>query len=166
MTRYLLFGTVLSFLLVPFMADAQEQRVVVDEGPDTPLIYPAEDIRWRAGPGSFEAGSMFTVLEGDPAEPGFFTMQIRMPDGFVIAPHWHPGVERLTVLSGAFHLGHGEVFDRQAAERLPAGSHFSLPPGMRHYAFTEGETVVQLSSIGPWEITYVNADDDPRRRGR
>jgi hypothetical protein len=27
-----------------------------------------------------------------------------------------------------------------------------------------GETVLQLSTIGPWTITYVNADDDPRAR--
>jgi quercetin dioxygenase-like cupin family protein len=164
MKRYLYLGTVLSLILLPFPAKAQEQRVIVDRGPEQHLIYRPGEIEWRAGPGSFERGAEFFVLEGDPAEPGFFTMHIRMPDGFVIAPHWHPGVERVTVLAGTFHLGHGERVDRQAAERLPAGSHFSLPPGMRHYAITEGETIVQLSSIGPWEITYVNSADDPRSR--
>jgi hypothetical protein len=33
---------------------------------------------------------------------------------------------------------------------------------MRHFAIAEGETVVQLSSIGPWEIRYVDSRDDPR----
>lgn len=164
MRHHLLIGTVCTFLLIPVAAEAQDVRVVEDEGPEEHLIYTPEDVEWRPGPGSFERGAEFAVLEGDPSQPGLFTMQIRMPDGFAIAPHWHPGVERVTVLSGAFHLGHGERADRGAAQRLPAGSHFSLPPEMRHFAFTEGETVIQLSSIGPWEITYVNPEDDPRRR--
>jgi hypothetical protein len=164
MRYHLLLVTVLSFLMIPLAVEAQEQRAFVDEGPDEHLIYRPADIEWRPGPGSFEPGAEFAVLEGDPSQAGVFTMQIRMPDGFVIAPHWHPGVERVTVLSGAFHLGHGETVDRTAAQRLPAGSHFSLPPEMRHFAFTEGETVIQLSSIGPWEINYVNPADDPRQR--
>jgi len=152
----------ITLLILPVAADAQEQRTAADDGPRHHLIYTPDDVEWRPGPGSFQPGAEFAVLEGDPGQPGIFTMQIRMPDGFVIAPHWHPGVERVTVLSGAFHLGHGDTLDRAAAQRLPAGSHFSLPPEMRHYAFTEGETVIQLSSIGPWEITYVNPADDPR----
>jgi quercetin dioxygenase-like cupin family protein len=162
MRRHLLLGTIFTFLLIPIHSEAQEQRDIVDEGPAEQLIYTPGDIEWRPGPGSFQPGAEFAVLEGDPGQPGVFTMQIRMPDGFVIAPHSHPGVERVTVLSGAFHLGHGEVLDRQGAQRLPSGSHFSLPPQMRHYAIAEGETVIQLSSIGPWEITYVDPADDPR----
>jgi quercetin dioxygenase-like cupin family protein len=158
-----LLAAVLALLLLPVVAETQEQRTIQDEGPAEHLIYTPDDIEWQPGPGSFQAGAEFAVLEGDPSQPGVFTMQIRMPDGFVIAPHWHPGVERVTVLSGAFHLGHGDALDREAAQRLPAGSHFSLPPQMRHYAIVEGETVIQLSSIGPWEITYVNPEDDPRR---
>jgi hypothetical protein len=114
-------------LLLPVVAETQEQRTIQDEGPAEHLIYTPDDIEWQPGPGSFQAGAEFAVLEGDPSQPGVFTMQIRMPDGFVIAPHWHPGVERVTVLSGAFHLGHGDALDREAAQRLPAGSHFSLP---------------------------------------
>lgn len=166
MKSHLPLGLALAFIIIPVAGDAQEPVPLIDEGPDQPLIYPTEDIEWHEGPGSFEPGAEFTILEGNPAEPGFFTMQIRMPDGFAIAPHWHPGVERVTVISGTFHLGHGDAFDLETAERLPAGSHFSLPPEMRHYALTEGETVIQLSSIGPWEIHYVNAEDDPRGRDR
>jgi quercetin dioxygenase-like cupin family protein len=161
-----LLAAVIPFLLIPIAAESQEQGALPDTGPTEHLIYTPDDIQWQPGPGSFQPGAEFAVLEGDPSQPGVFTMQIRMPDGFVIAPHWHPGVERVTVLSGAFHLGHGDTLDRQAAQRLPAGSHFSLPPQMRHYAITEGETVVQLSSIGPWEITYVDPEDDPRGSNR
>lgn len=87
-----------------------------------------------------------------------------MPDGFQIAPHWHPNVERVTVISGTFRLGHGEELDSQAATPLEPGSYVSMPPGMRHFAIAEGETIIQLTSIGPWIINYVNPADDPRIR--
>jgi hypothetical protein len=41
-----------------------------------------------------------------------------------------------------------------------------MPPGMRHFAWMTGETVLQLSTIGPWTITYVRAEDDPRTTRR
>lgn len=154
-------------IAIPCALGAQERpATLADPGPDRHLIYGPAEIEWRDGPGSLPPGATFVVLEGNPAEGGVFTLRIRMPDGYVIPPHWHAGVERVTVLAGTFHVGHGETLDRAAAQPLGEGSYFSFPPGMRHYAITEGETVVQLTSVGPWVITYVNADDDPRDRER
>ncbi|MFU8806870.1 MAG: cupin domain-containing protein [Bradymonadaceae bacterium] len=135
-----------------------------DRGPDQHLEYQPHEIQWQAGPGSLDEGSQFAMLEGDAGEFEVFTMRIRMPDGFVINPHWHPGVERVTVISGTFRLGHGEEVDVGATTPLGPGSYVSMPPGMRHFAIAEGETIIQLSSVGPWEINYVNPDDDPRQR--
>jgi quercetin dioxygenase-like cupin family protein len=127
------------------------------------MIYTNADIQWQAGPASLPPGAQFAVLDGDPSKAGFFALRIRLPDGYVIPPHRHPGYERLTVLSGTFHLGHGETVNRQQTKALGPGSYFSLPPGMIHYAVTEGETMVQLTSVGPWTIEYVNPADDPRK---
>ncbi len=91
-------------------------------------------------------------------------MRLELPDGFRINPHTHPGVERLTVISGTFRLGHGDEFDSDAATPLEAGSYFSMPVGHSHFAEADGETVVQLSSIGPWEIDYIDPAHDPRIR--
>jgi quercetin dioxygenase-like cupin family protein len=146
------------------MAAAQTESAVHDPGPDHHLVYLPEDVEWRDGPASFEPGAQFAVLEGDPAQPGVFTMRIRMPDGFRIAPHWHPNPERVTVVSGTFRLGSGEVLDPAATTPLGPGSYTSMPPGMRHYAIADGETVIQLTSTGPWLITYVRSEDDPRGR--
>jgi quercetin dioxygenase-like cupin family protein len=131
---------------------------------DDHILYRPAEIEWRNGPVSLEAGAEFAVLEGNPSEPGIFTMRIKMPDGFYIAPHFHPQYERVTVVSGAFLLGSGEMLDPDATMRLDPGSYTSMPPGMRHFAFADGETVIQLTSEGPWEITYVDEDDDPRLR--
>lgn len=130
------------------------------------ILYQADAVEWQDGPASFQAGSQFAILEGDPSVEGVFTMRIRMPDGFVISPHFHPQPERVTVLEGTFQLGSGGEF--VAADVLPLrpGAYTSMPPGMRHFAIAQGETVIQLTSTGPWEITYVNEADDPRLAAR
>lgn len=154
-------------VILPLMCAAPalaQTETVDDPGPDQHLTYTSSDVEWREGPGSLEPGAHFAVLEGDPSAEGVFTLRIRMPDGYRISPHWHPNVERVTVLSGTFHLGSGETFDPALATPLTAGSYTSMPPGMRHFAVTEGETIVQLTSIGPWVIHYVDPDDDPRGR--
>ncbi|HSE84313.1 MAG TPA: cupin domain-containing protein [Thermodesulfobacteriota bacterium] len=135
---------------------------LVDKGPEHHLLYQPGEIDWKEGPASLEPGAQIAVLEGSPGEPGVFTMRIKMPDGFTISPHWHPKTERVTVISGIFHLGSGEELDRDSTKSLKPGSYTSMPPGMRHFAIAEGETVIQLTSTGPWEINYVNPEDDPR----
>jgi hypothetical protein len=115
------------------------------------------DIKWKDGPASLPAGAKFAVLEGDPAKEGFFTMRLWLPDGFKIAPHWHPKVEHVTVLSGAFNLGMGEKFDQAATREMPAGTFGFWPAGMRHFAWAKGDTVVQLHGIGPWMINVVKS---------
>jgi quercetin dioxygenase-like cupin family protein len=162
MTRQLLVAAPL-FLCVS-MAAAQEPQLPLDRGTGEHILYRAGDVQWQDGPASLERGASVAILEGDPSTPGIFTMRIRMPDGFRIAPHWHPAPERVTVVSGTFRLGSGDVFDAAATTPLGPGSYTAMPPGMRHYAIAEGETVIQLTSVGPWEITYVRPEDDPRRR--
>lgn len=160
-TKYL--TTLFLFILFPFVIQAQE---IVDEGPDHHLIYPAGEIDWQPGPASVEEGIEVAVLEGNPSEAGVFTLRLKIPDEGYISPHWHPNVERVTVISGTFLLGSGEDMNRQNLERLKAGSYTSMPPEMVHYAIAEGETVIQLTSVGPWIINYIHPEDDPRQRAR
>lgn len=152
-------------LLLIFLApqvNAQDNPAHGEQG--NVLVYENEEVEWKDGPGSFEAGAQFAVLEGDPGKDGYFNLRLKLPDGFRIAPHWHPNIERVTVISGNFLLGHGETADINETQRLGPGSYVSLPPEMVHYAIADGETVVQLATMGPWEIHYVKAEDDPRTR--
>jgi hypothetical protein len=80
-----------------------------------------------------------------------------------IAPHWHPAVECVTVIAGTFHLGMGEAVDQSKAKALPASSFVSMAPKMPHFAWAEGETIVQLNGEEPWGITYLKPVDDPRQ---
>ena len=127
-----------------------------------PGIYSPTEIKWIAGPGFLPAGARFAVLEGDPTKEGPFVMRIWFPDGFRIQPHWHPKIERVTVISGTLNLGMGEKFDLSATRKMPAGTYGFWPAGMRHFAWVTGKTIVQLHGTGPWSFTYVNPADDPR----
>jgi quercetin dioxygenase-like cupin family protein len=127
------------------------------------MLTPNE-FQWQDGPPSLPPGAKSAILEGDPAKPGFFAMRIKLPDGYRIPPHYHPGVERVTVISGTFNLGHGDKFDPASAKPLPPGSYSTMQPGMKHFAFAKGETIVQVATTGPWGITYVNPADDPRQK--
>jgi len=125
------------------------------------LVLP-DQVEWRDAPPGMPPGAKVAVLEGDPAKAGFFAMRAKMPDGYSLPPHWHPGVERVTVLAGMFHLGTGEKVDKSAARAMPAGTYSSMQPGMKHFGWAEGETVIQVATEGPWGITYVDPKDDPR----
>ena len=109
-------------------------------------------------------GCKYVVLEGDPAKEGYFAMRLKLPAGYKIPPHTHPNVERVTILSGTFNLGTGATFDSKSGEALRAGSYFAMPTGMQHFAWTDDEVELQLATIGPWGITYVNPADDPGRK--
>ena len=125
-----------------------------------------DQMKWEAGPASLPPGARIAVLEGDPAQSGFFTMRVWFPDGYRIGPHFHPGVERVTVVTGTFYLGQGDRFDESTAQALPVGSYTSMPAGMHRYAFAKGPAVVQISTLGPWGITYINPADDPRKTAK
>lgn len=122
-----------------------------------------DQVKWMPGPPSLPAGAQLAVLEGDPRAAGPFTIRLKFPDGFKVPPHWHPSDERVVVLQGALGMGTGEKFDTAAGHELPAGSYALMPAGTRHFAWAKGETVIQVSSTGPFVINYVNASDDPRK---
>jgi quercetin dioxygenase-like cupin family protein len=133
------------------------------QGMDDKMLGP-QDIKWTKAPPSVPPGAEASVLYGDPGKDGLFVLRFKLPKGYAIPPHTHPKPEIVTVISGTFTLGMGNVADKGNAKPLPAGSFFAFEPGMAHYAFTDEETVVQINSSGPWGINYVNPKDDPRQK--
>lgn len=128
------------------------------------MMVSPQQIKWSAGPPSLPAGARAAVLYGDPSKEGLFVLRLRLPKGYRIPPHTHPRPEIVTVISGAFHVGMGSKADPAKARRLAPGSFFAFDPGMAHYAHVQEDTVVQLSSTGPWSINYIDPADDPRRK--
>ena len=128
------------------------------------VVYNAVDIKWAPGPPSLPRGAKVAVLQGDPAAPGPFTMRVKIPAGYKVRPHFHPIDEKVTVLSGDFHMAVGDTWDVTKGHTLTAGAFSSMPQGMHHYAWTTKGCVFQVNGTGPWGITYVNPADDPRNQ--
>jgi hypothetical protein len=130
--------------------------------PHAVVVVP-DQVAWGPAPPGLPAGAKAAVLEGDPKQAGPFTMRLSFPDGSRVAPHFHPGTERVTIIQGTFQLGMGDKFDESALTSLPAGSYVSMKPGTHHFGQAKGTTIVQINGIGPWKLTYVNPADDPRK---
>lgn len=127
--------------------------------------FTTDQIKFGPGPPALVPGAELAVLEGDPmGSSGDFTIRLKMPDGYRIAPHWHPKRENATVISGSFKVGMGDTFNAAQMNVFPAGSFAYLDPSMHHYAMAVGETVVQVHGEAPFQINYVNPSDDPRMK--
>jgi hypothetical protein len=130
------------------------------------IVALPDQVTWSPGPPSLPPGAKAAVLEGNPSETGPFTMRVLLPDRYRIPPHFHHGIEHVTVVKGTFKVGMGEKFDGLAMTALPTGTFAALQPGTRHFAEAQGETILQLHGIGPWGISYLDPADDPRQRTR
>jgi quercetin dioxygenase-like cupin family protein len=130
---------------------------------DAHTMIAPDDIKWGPAPEVLPPGAEAAVLFGDPTKEGLFVLRLKVPADYAVPPHMHPVDEVVTVISGTFKLGMGETADENAATAFPAGSLFALPPGTAHFAYTDEETVVQISTNGPWGLNYINPEDDPRK---
>lgn len=133
-----------------------------DAIPGRIVVRPAE-IAWTDAPPSVPKGASAAVLEGDPRKDGLFTLRLRLPAGYVLPPHRHGGPERVTVVSGSVLLAVGPRPEKARAERFPAGSYYLTPAGLEHAVWAAEESVLQVTTHGPWQITYVDPADDPRK---
>lgn len=124
----------------------------------------APEPKWGPAPAVFPSGAKMAVLQGDPSKSGLFIIRLDMPDGYTIAPHWHPTDEHVTVIKGTFLVGMGDHIDPAKMLSLPAGGFITAGATMHHYARAKGHAVVQVSAMGPFALTYVNPSDDPTKK--
>ncbi len=148
-----------------------------------PAAHPAgpPELKWGPAPAVYPAGAQMAglpvlqgafpraqmaVLQGNPGGTGLFTVRLRMPDGYRIAPHTHPTDEHVTVISGTFRVGMGTKFDTKSLMSVPAGGFVTAGANQPHYGVAQGPTIVQVHATGPFALTYVNpADAPPTRAG-
>ena len=151
-------------LVVSLVTVAAQKKEGSTESPTTEqhVAFNPDDLKWGDVPPGLPPGAKMAVLAGDPTKKGPFTVRMQAPAGYKIPPHTHPTAENLTVISGTFNIGTGDRFDEAAGKALEAGGFVVLPAGMKHYAWSTTETVLQIHGKGPFEIKYVNPADDPR----
>ena len=126
-----------------------------------PMLLQPGDLKWNDVP-EMGPGMQVAVLRGDPDKAGsHFTLRAKFPDGFKVPPHWHPMEENFVVLQGTFLLGVGEKWDDGKLTAMPQGGYVSMPRGVRHFARAKGETVLELTAIGPFKTMWV---DPPKKK--
>lgn len=128
------------------------------------ILLKSAYIKWTDAPPSMPPGAQIAVIEGDLKKAEPFAFRLKLPANYKIAPHTHPAIEHVTVLSGTFYMGAGDQLELEKAVALTPGSFAAFQPGHSMFAWTEEETVVQVHGVGPWGINYINPVDDPRKK--
>ncbi|WP_202946504.1 cupin domain-containing protein [Methylophaga frappieri] len=140
------------------LAQDQIERMTADKMQS----FRADEVNWQPE-AILPAGAESVVLVGDPTKAGVFIAWLKFPADYPIPAHTHPFTEVITVLKGKLGNGMGETFDKTNGEVLNVGDSFVLPAGHSHYVWTsDEETIVELIATGPWDITYIDPEDDPR----
>jgi hypothetical protein len=117
------------------------------------------EMNWTSQGGLAAPGMEQLNLVGDPARPGPYTLRLKFPKGFKVAPHTHPDSREVTIISGIFATGYGDKFDPEKLKILPAGSFYTEPANVSHFIEIEEDVVLQVSGMGPSARKFV----DPSR---
>jgi hypothetical protein len=122
-----------------------------------------KDIKWGLAPPSIPKGAKIAVLQGDPSKSGPFVMRLMVPAGYTIPPHWHTQDESLTVISGSFYFGKGDKAETSNAPTITAGAFHYLSGKHHHYLVAKTPSVIQINGNGPFDVTYINVNEDPQK---
>jgi len=146
-------------VVLPTLATAQDARKRLTPG----------EISWPATGGgvgtSGVAAVQTVVLKGDPSRPGLYTLLLRVGPNTKIDAHAHPDDRTAVVVSGTWFFGYGRQFNEADLKQLPAGSFYTEPPNVDHFALTRGEgAVIAISGTGPSGTTYVDPRNDPSKK--
>ena len=120
--------------------------------------------KWGPAPAVFPPGARMSVVSGDPSKAEMFTVELAMPSGYQIAPHFHPTDEAVEVKKGTLLVGMGDKFDASKAKPMKAGDKGTVPAKAHHFAAAQGATFISVTAMGPFALTYVNPADDPQKQ--
>jgi quercetin dioxygenase-like cupin family protein len=120
-------------------------------------------LHWQV-PALLPPGALLAVMSGDPTAPVETTMLVSMPNGYRLPPHFHPGFEHVEVKEGTLLAGMGDRIDPERTHALTVGDSATAPAGMHHFSIAKGHTVLAVTFMGPYTITYLRAEDAPRRQ--
>jgi pimeloyl-ACP methyl ester carboxylesterase/quercetin dioxygenase-like cupin family protein len=147
----ILFSTALIIVAVTPLIRAQEGQSRLSP----PEINALATVNAAAGT-SGGSGIQTRTLKGDATKSGIYTIQLTVPANVRIQAHTHPDDRVATVISGTWYIGYGAKFDEGKLKPLSAGSFYTEPPGVTHFAKTGNEPVVlQITGNGPTGTQYV-----------
>jgi pimeloyl-ACP methyl ester carboxylesterase/quercetin dioxygenase-like cupin family protein len=150
-------AAIVAFLTAPSRTGEEKERLTPDDV--SKLSHSA------AGAGTSGLESIeTTVLLGDPAKQGPYTVSLHIPANTVITAHTHRDDRVVTVVSGTWYFGYGARHDPAALKPLPPGSFYTEPAGVPHFAETRSEPVtVYITGHGPSDTVYVEPASKPAK---
>lgn len=148
---------VLAVLLAPVALGAQS-------APAAKTASTRQKLTWGPAPPVFSRGARMAVVSGDPSKAEMFEVRLSFPNGYRVAPHFHPTDETVRVRSGVLLVGMGDTLDVGKTQRMTAGDSGTIAANMHHFAVARGRTVISVRAMGPFQLTYVNPADDPQKK--
>lgn len=118
-------------------------------------LTPAE-IPWSKTGALASKGLEQANIIGAPDKDGPYTIRLKFPAGYKLEPHVHRDARHITILSGVWYTGYGNVFDESKLKALPAGSIYTEPAGLPHFVVTKGPVEIQVTGTGPSSRVYVD----------
>ena len=149
-------------LLASVFLGAMGMALALDP-PTKPIVLTNAAGKWADCPG-MPPGCKMLVLYGDPAKLGEFAVRFKYAAKYRIGPHKHAGDEHATVISGGpLHLAVGDTFDDKApsGQTMHATDLVVVPAGIHHFAWMDGETILQVNGMGPFKREFI----DPANNG-
>jgi len=117
----------------------------------------ADDLKWVDEPDGL--GFKTAIVEGDPAKPGLYIIQLKFPPWVMTKPHFHPEARYATVIKGTWYTGAGDLFEPDKTIALKPGSFMKHPSGAHHFDGSKGEEVIlQLMGMGPSGTTRMRPE--------
>ncbi|HSY07623.1 MAG TPA: cupin domain-containing protein [Steroidobacteraceae bacterium] len=102
------------------------------------------------------AGIRTTVMSGDSTQDGPYTIRLSVPANTKIQAHTHRDDRTAIVVSGVWYFGYGPLAGAGAEKALPAGSFYTEPGGIAHFAETKADRViVYITGHGPTDTVYL-----------
>jgi len=131
-------------LLLASPARAEDQITVIT--PDA--------VRYQA---DAKALDIQVAVVSDNPEDGFYTLRVKFPQDAETPPHYHPDTRTVTVISGTYYFGEGEIFTANNMQACPPGIIIVVPAGKPHFSWAQdGEVIIHEAGIGPTGVTLAN----------
>jgi uncharacterized RmlC-like cupin family protein len=155
-------------LITPLLLIIAGAGLAQDGRPTQQRMTPKE-IQWPASAPvagtSNVAGIQTVVVKGDPTKAGLYTLMLKVPPNVKIQAHSHGDDRTAVVVSGTWYFGYGREFNESALKELPAGSFYTEPPKLEHFAMTKGQgATIEITGYGPSSTVYVDPKNDPTKK--
>ena len=102
-------------------------------------------------------GAMSAIAYGDPAK-GHYDFYGKFPANYTVPAHWHSFDCRVIIIKGTMTIKRNGFADVTINE----GDFLSLPAKMKYVAYTPQQCIFLVHGEEPFDIFYVNSNDDPR----